>query len=111
MDLDFGKGSTAYNRMFGHKTEWPNPNLAPIEKPPYVALRIHAASLGTTIGLKTNSQAQVMGPDGAPVAGLYACGNDLAAVMRGGYPGGGTMIGPGLVFGYLAAQHAANPAH
>ncbi|MGC4252525.1 MAG: FAD-dependent oxidoreductase [Sphingobium sp.] len=105
VDLEFGKGSTAYNRMFGHPAGSPNPNLAPIETPPFVALRIHAASIGTTIGLKTNGAAQVVGQDGDPIPGLYACGNDLAAIFRGAYPGGGTMIGPAIVFGCLAVEH------
>lgn len=105
VDPEFGKGSTAYNRMFGYKTVWPNPNLAPIQLPPFIALQIHAASMGTTIGLKTNSSAQILDEHDQPVPGLYACGNDLAAVMRGFYPGGGTMIGPAIVFGYLAVEH------
>ncbi|MFT3721110.1 FAD-binding protein [Pseudorhodoferax sp.] len=105
VDLEFGKGSTAYNRMFGHPSAAPNPNLAPIEAAPFVALRIHAASIGTTIGLKTTADAQVVGTGGDPIPGLYACGNDLAAIMRGGYPGGGTMIGPAIVFGCLAVEH------
>jgi len=110
VDTEFGKGSTAYNRMFGHPTQWPNPNLAPIRTGPFVALRIHAASIGTSIGLRTNAAAQVMGTDGKAIAGLYACGNDLAAVFRGGYPGGGTMIGPAIVFGALAARHMQGAA-
>jgi 3-oxosteroid 1-dehydrogenase len=63
--------------------------------------------LGTTIGLKTTADAQVVGVDGQPIDGLYACGNDLAAAFRGRYPGGGTTLGPAVVFGALAAQHIA----
>jgi 3-oxosteroid 1-dehydrogenase len=110
VDVDFGRGATAYNRMFGHVTGQPNPNLAPIGAPPYLALRIHAASLGTTIGLKTTADAQVVGVDGQPIDGLYACGNDLAAAFRGRYPGGGTTLGPAVVFGALAAQHITKSA-
>ena len=105
VDLDFGKGSTKYNRMFGHQMEWPNPNLAPIESPPYVALRIHPATIGTTKGLKTTAAAQAVSATGEPIRGLYACGNDLAAVFRGYYPGGGTTLGPAIVFAYLAVQN------
>lgn len=104
VDLEFGKGSTAYNRMFGVKSSWPNPNLAPIGAGPFVALRIHPATIGTTIGLKSNAAGQVLGRDGAPIPGLYACGNDLAAVFRGFYPGGGTTLGPAIVFGYLSVE-------
>lgn len=107
IDTEFGKGSTAYNRMFGYATIYPNPNLAPIESGPFFALRIHPASLGTTIGLRTTAHAQVVDGAGQPIAGLYACGNDLAAAFRGRYPGGGTTLGPALVFGALAARHIA----
>jgi len=38
---------------------------------------------------------------------LYACGNDMASVFRGYYPGGGATLGPGLVFAYRAIEHIA----
>ena len=44
---------------------------------------------------------------GEPIAGLYACGNDASSIFRGTYPGPGTTIGPAMVFGWLAAHHAA----
>ena len=44
---------------------------------------------------------------GQPIPGLYACGNDMASIMRGTYPGPGTTLGPGIVFAYRAAMHAA----
>ena len=107
VDLDFGKGSNAYNLGFGDPAVKPNPNLAPIEEPPFIALRIYAATLGTTIGLKTTGDACVVGDDGTEIPGLYACGNELASAMRGFYPGGGTTLGPAIVFGYRAVQHAS----
>jgi 3-oxosteroid 1-dehydrogenase len=107
IDLDFGKGSTAYNRGFGDPDVGPNPNLAPIQQPPFIALRIHAATLGTTIGLKTTADGCVRDEQGQPIPGLYACGNELASAMRGSYPGGGTTIGPAIVFSYRVVQHAA----
>ena len=42
--------------------------------------------------------------DGAPIPGLYACGNDMASIMRGHYPGPGITLGPGMVFAYRAAM-------
>jgi 3-oxosteroid 1-dehydrogenase len=41
---------------------------------------------------------------GEPVAGLFACGNDTASIMRGHYPGPGITLGPALVFAYRAAM-------
>jgi 3-oxosteroid 1-dehydrogenase len=107
VDLEFGKGSNVYNRQFGDPEVKPNPNLAPIETPPYIALRIHPATLGTTIGLRTNGDACVTNSNGEAIPGLYACGNDLASAMRGFYPGGGVTLGPAIVFAYRAVQHAS----
>ena len=107
VDLDFGKGSNAYNHNLGDPSVKPNPNLAPIDEAPYIALRIHAATLGTTAGLRTDGDACVLGCDGRPIPGLYACGNELASVMRGLYPGGGVTLGPAIVFAYRAVKHLA----
>jgi succinate dehydrogenase/fumarate reductase flavoprotein subunit len=52
-----------------------------------------------------------MNEKGESIEGLYACGNDLASIMRGTYPGPGTTLGPALVFGYLAAKHAMTLNH
>lgn len=107
VDPEFGKGSNAYNRLFGHKRASPNPNLAPIETSPFVALRIFPGSLGTAVGLKATGNAQVVDGTGTPIAGLYACGNDMASMMRGSYPAGGITLGPAIAFAYRAVMHAA----
>jgi 3-oxosteroid 1-dehydrogenase len=45
-----------------------------------------------------------------PIDALYACGNTAAPTFLGvGYQGGSS-IGAGMVFGYLAAEHAARRA-
>ncbi|MGX9182231.1 FAD-binding protein [Mesorhizobium sp. BHbdii] len=41
---------------------------------------------------------------GNPIAGFYACGNDMTSPMRGLYPGAGITIGPAIVFAYRAAM-------
>ena len=107
VDEDFGKGSTAFNAFNGDPTVKPNSNLSPILKAPFYALPITPATLSVSIGLKTNANAQVINGSNAVVNGLYACGNDMASVMRGCCPGGGVVLGPAMVFGYLAAMHAS----
>jgi succinate dehydrogenase/fumarate reductase flavoprotein subunit len=109
-DTEFGRGSNVYQRHFGDAEVHPNPCLAPIERPPFYSISVSPADLGTATGLAVNAQAQVLDGDGRPVPRLYACGNDMASIMQGAYPGPGITIGPALVFGYLAAMHAAAAA-
>lgn len=108
VDSDFGKGDTAYNRSWGDPTVTPNPNLTPIARAPFYALSIVPATLGTAIGLKTDAQARVLDSEGLPVPGLYACGNELASMMRGAYPGGGITLGPAIAFAHAAVSHAGS---
>ena len=41
------------------------------------------------------------------IDGLYAIGNTAANAFGHTYPGAGATIGQGLVYGYIAAHHAA----
>jgi succinate dehydrogenase/fumarate reductase flavoprotein subunit len=107
VDEDFGKGSSELNRFNGDPRHAPNPCLRPIVEPPFFAVAVWPGVLGTSAGLATDEHGGVLDQNGAPIAGLYACGNDMASVMRGAYPGPGTTLGPALVFGYRAALHAA----
>jgi succinate dehydrogenase/fumarate reductase flavoprotein subunit len=107
-DGEFAKGQTAYNRVSGDAShEGRNPCMAPIQEGPFYAVRIVAGSLGTFAGLRCNEHAQALDANGQPIDGLYAAGNDMANIFGGDYTAGGATIGPGMVFGYLAAQHMA----
>jgi succinate dehydrogenase/fumarate reductase flavoprotein subunit len=106
-DPDFGKGSTVLNQFNGDADNHPNPCLAPITMPPFVAVEVWPAEIACSSGLATDESARVLDGDSAPIDGLYACGNDMASVMGGHYPGPGTTLGPAIVFGYRAAKHAA----
>jgi len=66
-----------------------------------------AGELGTFAGIDTNADAQVVDRDGAPIAGLYAVGNDAASVFEGTYPAAGATLGPAMTFGYIAGRHLA----
>lgn len=107
VDQAFGRGGDIYQRHLGDGDQRPNPCVAPIEAPPFFAVRVEPADLGMAAGLITDASARVLDPQGNPIPGLYACGNDMQSVMNGAYPGPGITLGPALVFGYLAARHAA----
>jgi succinate dehydrogenase/fumarate reductase flavoprotein subunit len=109
-DPQFERGSDAYQRFNGAAGHLPNPCIAPLERPPFYAVRVLPGELGTFAGIATNAQAQVLDNNGVPLPGLYAAGNDAASVMGGTYPGGGITIGPAMTFGYVAARHLAAAA-
>ena len=107
VDTQFGRGSDIYQRHLGDADHKPNPCVAPIERGPFYAVAVRPADLGMAAGIVTDECARALSADGAPIPGLYACGNDMQTVMNGAYPGPGITLGPALVFGYIAARHAA----
>ncbi|MBO0677967.1 FAD-binding protein [Mycolicibacterium sp. S2-37] len=105
-DDDFNRGDSAYDNYYGDPT-LPNPNLHPLGKPPYYAFQIILGDLGTSGGLRTDEHARVLRADDSVIPGLYAVGNNSAAVMGRSYAGAGATIGPAMTFGYVAAKHLA----
>ena len=106
VDIDFGKGETELNRFNGDAGHRPNPCIGPVATAPFYAVAVWPADIAVSTGLATDPDARVLGADGKPIPGLYACGNDMASVMAGSYPGPGTTLGPAIVFAYRAAMHA-----
>ncbi|WP_067440166.1 FAD-binding protein [Nocardioides jensenii] len=106
VDHDFGRGASAYDRYYGDPT-LKNPNLDHVDKAPFYAVQIMVGDLGTKGGLVTDEHARVLREDGSTIDGLYATGNTTASVMANEYAGPGATIGPSMVFGYVAARHAA----
>lgn len=107
VDTAFGRGSNAYHKYVGDPANLPNPCMHPLATPPFYAVALHPADLGTSAGLRTSPAGEVLDGEGAPIPGLYACGNDMHSVMSGSYPGPGITLGPALVFGYLVAMRLA----
>jgi len=107
VDTRFGLGGDIYQRFLGDAANGPNPCMRPIERPPFYAVRLYPSDLGTAAGLVTDADARVLDGDGRPIAGLYACGNDMNSIMGGAYPGPGITLGPAIVFGWIAARHLA----
>ena len=107
VDPDFHRGETAYQQNLGDPA-WTgkNPNIGPLNTGPFYAVRLYPGDIGASTGFATNEHAQVLNAEGQPLSGLYAVGNDMHSIMGGTYPAPGITIGPGLVFGRIAARHA-----
>jgi 3-oxosteroid 1-dehydrogenase len=105
-DEDFGRGESAYDRYYGDP-RLANPNLAPLARPPFYAVKIVPGDLGTKGGLRTDEMARVLREDGTVIEGLFAAGNASEAVMGHSYAGAGATIGPAMTFGYIAARTMA----
>jgi 3-oxosteroid 1-dehydrogenase len=108
-DLDFKRGDFPWsNRNWGDVRVKPNPNLGTVERAPFYGVRMTIVGVGVNnTGLLTDANGGVRHVRGHSIPGLYAVGNTAAFVdcMRGyqsGYPNA-----RGMVFGCLAARHAA----
>ena len=110
IDSDFHRGESAYHRYYGDPTVTPNPNLRPLTKGPFYAVKMVLSDLGTCGGLRADDRARVMREDGAVIDGLYAIGNCSANAFGATYPGAGATIAQGLVYGYVAAMDASAKA-
>ncbi|WP_325096838.1 3-ketosteroid-delta-1-dehydrogenase [Mycolicibacterium vinylchloridicum] len=106
-DPDFERGRSAYDRYYGDPTITPNPNLRPLVKGPFYAVKMVLSDLGTCGGLRADDRARVLREDGTVIDGLYAIGNTAANAFGNTYPGAGATIAQGLVYGYIAALDAA----
>ena len=110
VDGDFGRGNSAYDRYYSDPLVHPNPNLGPIEKGPFTAVKLVIGDLGTKGGVLTDAEGRALREDGSVIEGLYAAGNCSASVMGRTYPGPGSTIGPAVVFGMRAARQMAGDA-
>jgi 3-oxosteroid 1-dehydrogenase len=107
LDPDFGRGQSAYNDCLGDPGHRPNAALGPLDQAPYYATRIFPGDVGTCGGVITNEYAQVIDEQDRVIDGLYATGNITATVMGRTYLGAGGSIANTMIFGYVAARHAA----
>jgi 3-oxosteroid 1-dehydrogenase len=107
LDPDFGRGQSAYNDCLGDPGYRPNAAIGPLDRAPYYATKVFPADVGTCGGVITNEHAQVLDENDLVIDGLYATGNITATVMGRTYLGAGGSIANTMVFGYVAARHAA----
>ena len=83
------------------KTHWSRP----IDKPPFIVYPIIASNCFTFGGVKVSPDAEVIDTDGKLIPGLYAAGETMGLYHQ--TYNGATSVLRGLVFGRLAALHAA----
>ena len=87
------------------KTNW----AQPLERGPFVGYPLDLTAVCFVFGgVRTDAQARVVSPAGAPIPGLYAAG-ELTGVFYRYYPVG-TSVLRGLTFGRIAGAHAAKAA-
>lgn len=91
---------------FSGRTDLANSCLGPVETPPFYAYGYLPGMLATNGGLRINEKAQVLDRAGEVIPGLYAVGCCASSVFGPGYPGAGTTVAAGAVFGWLAARDA-----
>lgn len=77
-----------------------------IDTPPFRAFPVTGGITFTYGGLKVNDDGNVMTENGAPIVGLFACGELVGGVFFAGYPGGSGLTS-GAVFGRRAGYGAA----
>ena len=110
-DGDFGRGSKAVEFAFhgppAPDNRLPNPLMHPLDLDgPLFAIAVVGTTFDTNSGPRIGTEGQILGTAG-PIGGLYGAGNCVDGIFGEGYPGGGSTIGPGMVFGFLAGAHAA----
>lgn len=108
-DPDFGRGNSAFDCWWGdpHRKGRRDATLGPLSCGPFYAYQIHSGTLGTKGGPRVDPSARVLDLSGSPIPGLYAAGNVMGSPFGMTYGGPGGTLGPAMVFGYLAGQHAA----
>jgi hypothetical protein len=89
----------------GHDTEFGrNLMLTAIIEKPFYAVELSPSMLNTQGGPRRNERAQIVRPDGSPIARLYSAG-ELGSIYSYLYQGTGN-IGECLAFGRIAARNA-----
>lgn len=107
-DDDFGRGSKDVVHFLYPSPDGDHPVLGPVERGPFYGIELQAGGLGSNqAGLRTDVDAVVQHLRGRPIHGLYAVGNASAHLDFGPSYVSGGLIARGIVWGYLAARHAA----
>lgn len=106
-DPDFDRGSSPADFAMGDRRHAPNPCLGPIRRAPFHAVQIFPGDSTTTVGLRVDASARVLGENDQPIPGLQAIGLDMNSLWRGRAPANGANNTLGMTFGYIAARALA----
>ena len=107
-DPDFGKGSMPWAVRLVGDSSFPNPNVGPLDKPPYYGVKLVPVGVGVNShGLDWNTDGQVLHLRGHAIPGLYAVGNSAALRDLGGGYQSGTCNSRAITWSYVAGRHAA----
>ncbi|MFV3129738.1 FAD-dependent oxidoreductase [Niveispirillum sp. KHB5.9] len=108
-DDDFGRGTSAYDSWNGDVQQPAGSarTLGPLDRGPFYAVPVHASTLGTKGGPKTDGDGAVLDLSGRVIPGLYAAGNAMGGVTGKVYGGAGGTLGPAMIFGWRAGRAAA----
>lgn len=105
-DSDFGRGETLYQRSNGDASRGlANPCLGSVGGGELFAVALWPTPLGTSRGLASSIDGEVLDASGNAIPGLYVAGNDMQSCFAGEYPGAGAQIGQGMTFGWRAVKH------
>lgn len=89
------------SRVSPPKSNW----AIPLETAPFYAFPVTCGITFTFGGLRADPHGRVLDGEGAPVEGLFVCGEMLGGLFSGNYPGG-TGLTSGAVFGRRAGTLA-----
>jgi succinate dehydrogenase/fumarate reductase flavoprotein subunit len=92
---------TGHDHMYGRAAE----TLRRIDTPPYYGYRWAQLLISTLGGIRKDEYARVLDPYGAPIPRLYTAGDTASTYSW--CLSGGLGLGDALVFGRIAARHAA----
>ncbi|KJS08494.1 MAG: hypothetical protein VR73_05340 [Gammaproteobacteria bacterium BRH_c0] len=106
VDPDFARGTVPWGAlMTGDPSLEKNPNMAPLVKAPFYAVKLERVVMGTpSTGLKVDKYSQVINARGDAVKGLYCAGNAAAWIDIGGGYNSGISNTRGLLQGYVAVK-------
>jgi 3-oxosteroid 1-dehydrogenase len=108
-DPEFGRGGTSWGRSVGDPRHPLNPNVAPLEQPPFYGVELFPTE-SSSAGLYTDVCGRVRSVRGAAIEGLYAGGIVTARTEYGAGYQAGFSLASGITFARLAVAHAMTAA-